>query len=391
MPDENRKKIVLVHDPKDELFLGVLHPDAALFADYLDVREANQEHRHLQRILAKCGYDVHTVRNVLTQGTMDRRGKVIHGRELDELKEFASQFLEYEEDANIDSAQQERYKEQVLRKAHPLDLVNIILNRPKIILHTTSDNTGFSADYVMRPMMNLLFTRDLMISTPRGVVIARLHSPQRRGERLVGEFCLRKLGVTPIFEIPEGNYLEGGDYVLSGDTSFIGCGMRTTEGSIELMLGMDAFGTDRVVVVRDTLHNQSQMHLDTHFNMIAPDLAVLAFNRYDARPGDPDFLTADVYERKGDKYVQACSGVPFMDYLESHGVKIIRVSEKDTAGFGPNFLPVRPREIIAVNKKSTSYRNAMYRNGVKVHWVDLTHCTKGYGAAHCLTQVIRTS
>ena len=28
--------IILMHEPTDELFLGVMHPDAALFADYFD-------------------------------------------------------------------------------------------------------------------------------------------------------------------------------------------------------------------------------------------------------------------------------------------------------------------------------------------------------------------
>ncbi|MCL2560920.1 MAG: arginine deiminase family protein, partial [Rikenellaceae bacterium] len=217
MPEIDRKqRIVLVHDPKEEMFLGVLHPDAALFADYLDVREANREHRHFQHVMTKCGFDVRTVRDTMTAGTMDGRGRPVQGDALEELRAFAAQFLEYDGYDTVDPAAQRRYKEEVLRKAHPLDLVGIVLNRPKIILHATSSNTGFSADYVMRPMMNLLFMRDSMINTPRGAVIGRLHSPQRQGERLVGEFCLRKFGTEPVFRIPDATYLEGGDYVLSG-------------------------------------------------------------------------------------------------------------------------------------------------------------------------------
>ena len=389
MPADSKRRIVLVHDPKEELFLGVLHPDAALFADYLDVREANREHRHFQHVLDKCGFDVKTVREVLVEGTLDRKGKPVPGKALDELRDFAADFLDYEEGDTIDAAEQEKYKAQVLKKAHPIDLLNIILNRPKIILHTTEDNTGFSADYVMRPMMNLLFTRDSMISTKRGIVIGRLHSPQRRGERLVGEFCLRKLGIEPIFKIPGEHYLEGGDYILCGNVSFIGCGMRTTRPAIDMMLEADVFGSDKVVVVNDRLHDQAQMHLDTYFNMIDTDLGMLAANRFMARPGDDAFLTVDVYERKGGKYVLALIDEPFLKYLASQGVEVIPISEADSNSFGTNFLPVAPREIIAVSKKSAAYRNALRKHGVTAHWVDLTHCTKGYGAAHCLSQVIK--
>ncbi|MDL2320397.1 hypothetical protein LJC45_04620 [Alistipes sp. OttesenSCG-928-B03] len=390
MPSD-RKPIVLVHDPKDELFLGVLHPDAALFADYMDVREANREHRNFQRILSRCGFDVRTVRETLLAGTLDAHGKVVHGKELDELKQFAGEFLEYADDGTIDREEQERYKQEVLRKAHPVDLVGIILLRPKILLHKTHDNTGFSADYVIRPMMNLLFTRDSMISTPRGVVIGRLHSPQRRGERLVAEFCLNKIGVTPVFRIPDDNasYLEGGDYVLCGDTSFIGYGMRTTREAVEMLLANDMFGTRRVVAVKDKLHDQAQMHLDTYFNMADENLAVLSWNRYDARPGDAEYLRADVFEMRDGEYRMIEEDVPFMDYLAATGVEVIRVSEQDAEGFGSNFLRVAPREIIGVSKKTGAYRAAMRRHGVTVHWVDLTHCTKGYGAAHCLTQIIK--
>lgn len=390
MTADVKKQIVLVHDPKDELFLGVLHPDAALFADYLDVREANREHRHFQHILTKCGFDVRTVRKILTDGTMDRRGKPIPGNNLEELKAFASQFLEYEEDSPIDGDAQKIYKKSVIEKAHPLDLVNIIMHRPKILLHTTPANTGYSADYVMRPLMNLLFMRDSMISTPRGMIIGRLHSPQRLGERLIGEFCLRKLGVEPVFSIPEGCYLEGGDYVLSGETSYIGYGMRTTREAIEYLLTADLFGTERVVVVKDRLHDQTQMHLDTYFNMIDTDLGVLSANRYDSGIGDAPFLTVDVFDRRrGGGYELTHTDLPLLEYAKMHAINIIPISPTDSELFGANFLPIAPREIIAVSKKSYGYRKALRDNGVKTHWVDLTYCTKGYGAAHCLTQIIR--
>lgn len=392
MNAENKKCLILVHDPTDELFLGALHPDAALFSDYIDIREANREHRNFRRLLSKCGFDVRTVRDVILQGTIDAHGKPVHGKALDQLKEFAAGFLEYDSsDCSVDSRQQEQYKRQVLTKAHPVDLLNIILSRPRIILHATDANTGFSADYMTRPMMNLIFTRDSMLSTRKGMVIGRFHSPQRTCEQLVAEFCLQKLGVEPVLKIPvQGDtFLEGGDYVSCGDVSFICYGMRTTRPAVDMLLEKDVFGTGTVVVVKDRLFSQAQMHLDTYFNMADADLAVMCERRYRAKPGDPEFLTVDVYTRRNGKYELTLPDEPFVKYIESREITVIPVTEEDCNSFGANILRVAPREIIAVSKKSAAYRSAIRRNNVKVHWVDLTHCTKGYGAAHCMTQIIR--
>lgn len=151
----------------------------------------------------------------------------------------------------------------------------------------------------------------------------------------------------------------------------------------------DLFGTETVVVVKDRLHSQAQMHLDTYFNMIDADLGMLAANRFKARPGDGAFLAVDVYRRQNGRYVQIAADQPLLEYLASQGIDVIPISEEDSDSFGTNFLPVAPREIIAVSKKSPAYKKALRDNGVKAHWVDLTHCTKGYGAAHCLSQIIR--
>ena len=49
--------IILMHEPTDELFLGVMHPDAALFSDYFDIELAAKEHAARQGIDA--GRDIH--------------------------------------------------------------------------------------------------------------------------------------------------------------------------------------------------------------------------------------------------------------------------------------------------------------------------------------------
>ena len=124
--------------------------------------------------------------------------------------------------------------------------------------------------------MNLFYMRDQMIATFKGLVIARMHSPQREVESRVAEFCLNKIGMPPIGRISgEGAYLEGGDFLPFGSSAFIGCGLRTTQKAIDQLMENDWLGTDRLMVVRDNWLEQEQMHLDTYFNCIDRDLVTL--------------------------------------------------------------------------------------------------------------------
>lgn len=53
------------------------------------------------------------------------------------------------------------------------------------------------------------------------------------------------------YEIPDGNPLEGGDYVPSNTIAFMGVGVRTSIGAINYLLENNLFGEDRVAVVID--------------------------------------------------------------------------------------------------------------------------------------------
>ncbi|MBR5574041.1 MAG: hypothetical protein IKW35_06055 [Paludibacteraceae bacterium] len=44
---------------------------------------------------------------------------------------------------------------------------------------------------------------------------------------------------------------------------------------------------------------------------------------------------------------------------------------------------------MAVANQSHTLVQAFEQHGVKVEWVPLDNLIKGYGAAHCMTQVIR--
>ena len=372
---------ILMHTPGEELFDGVIHPYAGLFEYYFDVDKAAEEHRGYIEALKRNGIEVYTIRELLGQVSMDR------------LRVYAMNSITYDTSAltEAEAVKNEAYRLSIIEQMSRADLIRCILLRPTVKLYNTANNTGVEAVYTHSPLMNLYFTRDQSITTPRGHIIAQMNSTQRADETQIVALCYEQLGVKPILTITGDGRLEGGDYLRGGTISYIGCGMRTNLDAIEQIMRADAFGHDTVAVVNDHKWWQMQMHLDTYFNIIDKDLCTLVESRYHAKEGDPEWVTVDLYTRKpGEKdYTLSQREIPFVEFLEQRGFSIIPIKIEDELHYANNFLTIAPRHIMAVGNQSRELQRALAKHGVKVEWIPLETLIKGYGAAHCMTQVIR--
>lgn len=373
--------IILMHTPGQELFYGVIHPSAGLFENYFDVDKAAEEHKYYMQVLRDNGAEVYTVYDILSQ--MPR----------EDLQKLAEKVLVYNIEAQY-AEEEETYRQETLAKMSVGDLIRIVLLQPTVNIKKTGHNTGYEASYTTNPLMNLYFCRDQSISTPKGQIICRMNSSQRFPETDIIEACYKYLGTNIAYRIQgENSYLEGGDYIPFGTMGLIGCGLRTTQGAIDEMLDNDVVGHDTLVVVHDPWKDQYQMHLDTYFNVIDKDLCTLCFNRYDATSDSNQFLTITMYAREPGTTayhkVDAYEGQSFVDFMKKRGVKFIRVSKEDADHYGNNFLSIKGRHIACVDGQSDAYFKAMEDNGVKVERIPLDQLTKGYGAAHCMTQVMK--
>ncbi len=112
--------------------------------------------------------------------------------------------------------------------------------------------------------------------------------------------------------------------------------------------------------------------------------------RLQAQEGDVFFVTADVYARaKGEtEYRLMEQQVPFVSLLKQRGMTIIPIQEEDEMHYANNFLTIAPRHIMAVGGQSPALQQAFRDHGVTVEWIPLEQLINGYGAAHCMTQVI---
>ena len=302
---------ILMHTPGQELFNGVIHPSAGLFENYFDVDIAAEEHRGYISMLEANGIRVHKVLDILREVG------------LDSLRQLATNVLKYDISSmpDEDAEKTENYRQEVLNKMSRNDLIRCILLQPTVKLSKTDNNTGYEAQYIQNPLMNLYFTRDQSITTPRGHIICNMNSNQRAPETEIINLCYEHLGLKPIMRITGEGRLEGGDYIPAGNISLIGCGMRTNDEGIRQMMEADAFGHDTIVVVRDHKLWQMQMHLDTHFNIIDKDLCTMVSSRLNAQPGAPEYNTCDIWARTpGTKeYKLWKQDQPFVEYIRGRG------------------------------------------------------------------------
>ena len=373
--------VILMHTPGQELFDGVIHPSAGLFEHYFDVDKAAEEHRGYIRRLEANGIRVFSITDILNEVSLDT------------LRMLADKELTYDISAmsQADPKTTEAYRQEILGQMSRADLIRCILLRPIVRLFPTDNNTGVAAEYIHDPLVNLYFTRDQSITTPRGHIICRMNSPQRAAETDIIELCYRHMGVEPILRVEGEGRLEGGDYIPAGTVAFIGCGMRTNEEGIRQIMEADAFGHDTIVMVKDHKRWQMQMHLDTHFNIIDRDLCTMVSSRLNAQAGEPEFGTCDIYVREpGTKpYNLMQNDVPFVEYLQTKGFEIIPIDEADELHYANNYLTIAPRHIMAVAGQSEAYQQRLATADVTVEWIPLESLIDGYGAAHCMTQVLK--
>lgn len=378
----NPAKVILVHTPGEELFDGVIHPTAGLFEHYFDVQSAAKEHEGYISKLENNGIKVYRVMDLL--GEMS----------LDTLRCLASQTLTYDV-SQVNPADTatcgETYRQQMLHQMTRADLIRCILLQPTVRLRSVGNNTGLEADYIHHSLMNLYFTRDQSITTPRGHIICKMNSEQRLPETRILKSCYYHLGLRPILEISGEGRLEGGDYIPAGTMAFIGKGMRTNDAAIQQIMKADAFGHDTIAVVVDHKHWQMQMHLDTYFNIMDRNLCTLVESRLNAKPGDPEYVTVDIYTRKpGTKdYRLSKKDVSFVTYLKKRGFTIIPIQHADEMHYANNYLTIGPRHVMMVGGQSEALAAELQKHQVNVEWIPLESLIDGYGAAHCMTQVLQ--
>lgn len=394
--------------------MGSLHPAGALYEKPVNIRRARDAHAEFVSVLRRKGASVLEVRSILT----DRVDWSVGDRIA--LENLAFSCLDYvyrglEEENGVEQCEiilkdeekgeqyyvSDSYKRHVIEEMGMQQLVDIIFTNPTVIVSPSTRDTGFTASYRFDPLSNMVFVRDQQITTRKGIVMARLRSPQRAKEVDIMEFCFKKLGFNVVGRIPGHAYLEGGDFFPAGEgLSLIGIGPRSDWNAVRYLLEEDLFGTETVAVVKDLFEKkQERMHLDTVFNILSDDCCIMMDEMIGEESPTRRLVDEYVYapstelETDGNKdrfgsYVLYRKDVEFSSFMGERGYGIIPVSGKEQLRYGCNVLNVGNENIISI-EKTTARRIACspHFKGT-VEFLDFSAVTTMYGGVHCATQVV---
>jgi len=238
----------------------------------------------------------------------------------------------------------------------------------------------------------LLFTRDQQIVTNKGLILARLDSPQRRHESSIMKVVWEWLGVPIIAEVQYPDALEGGDFFPLGDElCFIGVGLRTSREAVNKLLDSDLFGSRRVAVVQDLYdRSQDRMHLDTVFSIVNDTTVVLL----DSIIGSENLKRRTVTEYKRNpndhKYTVSVQGQEFSQYLAANGFRVILIPNEHQLKYGMNFINMGNSNILCPYEPTVNLLKE--KTGLTtIQFINYSALTVMYGGPHCSTQVFRPS
>jgi len=413
--ENHAAKVVLVHEPGLEAFLGSMHATGALFEKPVNLRLARLHHTAFRQAMSERGVEVVTVRDILSQGCeKDLRARLqledlalrllayqldgdelVHPNSLDKLPSSthdAGKSIAHSADTSSLVAQylSDTYKKECISAMGVDNLVDMILIRPTIHLVPSKINTPLRTKNIsLTPNLNLTFTRDQQIVTPRGVVINRMGSQQRLPETIIMKFCFEKLGIPIIGEVQEPGLLEGGDYYSAGnDLCLIGTGLRTNMLAVESGLKSDWFGTTRVAVVRDLFDcDQQRMHLDTVFNICGDNVCTMLEDIMGRQSLIRRLVTEYTKDSKG-HYVITKRDMEFSEYMRREGYEIIPLTQKQQEAYGLNYLNLGNSYILSPNESAarTMLGHKAFQGDVQV--LDYSGMTTMYGSLHCCSQVL---
>jgi arginine deiminase len=395
--------------------MGALHPAGSLYERPVNMAACTRQHAAFRSALRAHGVRCLTVREVLL---FDTDASV---RARCELEDLAASRLTYELDtrceARLLSAADrffvgEEYKRSVLEAMSAEQLVDVVLCGPTVHVEPSLRDTGFTARYAFEPLTNVQFTRDTAATTAKGVVLARLRSPQRQREVELLAFCFAKLGLPVVGAVAAPGFLEGGDFFMAGKRlALVGVGLRSNaEAAVQLMEG-DLLGVQRCALVRDDFErDQARMHLDCIFNIVGDDVCLLAEDVMGA--ASPLRRTVDEYERvaadiapsgdadaNGDgdaapppprpRYVLRRQGIEFSAYLREAGFHIVPLSRQASLEYGCNVLNLGDSNVLSCHAESARQLVRCPAFHGRVQMVEFGDVTSMYGALHCSSQVVR--
>ncbi len=249
-------------------------------------------------------------------------------------------------------------------------------------------------EFVVRPLPNLLFTRDSSVWVDDHVAITSPSMHARARERtLTGAIYGHhpRFAGTPLLYggSREEAWFEGGDVlVMAPGVVAVGTGQRTTPAGVEAFaLRAFAAGIAHTVLAVPIAQERATMHLDTICTMVDRD-AVVMF------PAVADTLSACTVTSDGEGALQVSKPEPFLiAAAAAMGIEKLRTidtgldpvtAEREQWDDGNNTLALAPGLVVAYERNVVT-NHALERAGVEVVRIAGSELGSGRGGPRCMS------
>ena len=380
-----RLRTVLLHRPGNELKrLTPRNNDELLFDGLPWVARAQEEH------------------DAFAQALRDRGVEVL--QLLDLLVEVLSVPTARQE--LLDSALRPRLIGPTLARAlrgHLLELPNVELAEVLTagMAHEELPVTGGlvermtgAHEFLIRPLPNLLFTRDSSVVLDTGVAVMQLAMPARQRESAITAAIYThhpRFAGTPLLYGANGQdaWLEGGDVlVLAPGVLAVGVGQRTTPAGVESFAQrLFTAGAARAVLAVPIAQERATMHLDTVCTMVDRDAVVMY-------PQVADSLQAFLLEPDGYGRHRVTGPEPFLALAAgAMGIAGLRVidtgldpvtAEREQWDDGNNTLALAPGLVVGY-ERNVETNARLEELGIQVVPIAGSELGTGRGGPRCMS------
>jgi len=227
---------------------------------------------------------------------------------------------------------------------------------------------------------NSIFMRDPVVTIPwlPGFYIpCNMILDARREETEIAAVAMKRLGLKPLIELDEDEYVEGGDVlpiVHNGlRTLLIGFGSRTTQSvAVALANKLIPEHIDQVLGIK---HDKNVLHLDTGFTFLPNEVMFQARGMF-----TEGFLI------NKDKQLSEIHPIAF---VEEMGFTIVRTTKKQAVrNERCNLLPVGNNRYFSFTMPAELKEELEEKASIKIIDIEGDEIAKATGGVHCLTRPI---